>query len=93
MTQAKNRAKKSAPDFEKAIGQLEEIVARLESGDLTLEQALEQFERGVALARDCREALARAEQRVKVMTKKEARELLEDYDGGDDEDGEDDGGG
>lgn len=89
MAQAKNRAKKSAPDFEKAIGQLEEIVARLEGGDLTLEQALEQFERGVALAKDCREALARAEQRVKTLTKKEARELLEDFD----EDGEDDGGG
>ncbi len=90
MAQAKNRAGKSAPDFEKAIGQLEEIVARLEGGDLTLEQALEQFERGVALAKDCREALARAEQRVKVLTKKEARELLEDYEDGD---GEDDGGG
>ncbi|MDD9805690.1 MAG: exodeoxyribonuclease VII small subunit [Gammaproteobacteria bacterium] len=89
MAQTKNRAKKSAPDFEKAIGQLEEIVARLEGGDLTLEQALEQFERGVALAKDCRDALARAEQRVKVLTKKEAREILED----DDEDGDEDGGG
>lgn len=87
MAQAKNRAKKSAPDFEKAIGQLEEIVARLEGGDLTLEQALEQFERGVALAKDCREALTHAEQRVKTLTKKEARELLEDFD----EDAEDDG--
>ncbi len=80
------QTKKSEPDFEKAIGQLEEIVARLEAGDLTLEQALEQFERGVALARDCREALRRAEQRVKILTKKESLGILEDSE----EDEEDD---
>ena len=70
--------KKNHPDFEQAIAQLETIVARLEAGDLTLEQSLAQFERGVALVKDCRDALARAEERVQVLMEKDGRLALQD---------------
>jgi exodeoxyribonuclease VII small subunit len=53
--------------FEAALKELEEIVARMEDGELPLEQALQLFERGVALARDCRAALDSAELRVKTL--------------------------
>jgi exodeoxyribonuclease VII small subunit len=50
--------------FEDAIRRLGEIVKRLEEGELTLEESLEAFERGVALARDAQRRLAAAESRV-----------------------------
>ncbi|MGI9247224.1 MAG: exodeoxyribonuclease VII small subunit [Steroidobacteraceae bacterium] len=58
------------PDFEQALAQLEATVDALEHGDLSLEDALKQFERGVALARDCQAALTQAEQKVEVLLQK-----------------------
>ncbi|HEY5659100.1 MAG TPA: exodeoxyribonuclease VII small subunit [Myxococcota bacterium] len=54
-------------NFETALSQLEEIVDRLEEGDLELEAALAAFEQGVALSRRCAEQLARAERRIEVL--------------------------
>lgn len=54
----------SAVDFEKDIAELETLVAKLESGDLTLEESLLAFEKGVGLARRCQRSLANAEARV-----------------------------
>ena len=54
-------------DFEKAMADLEAVVARLEQGDVPLEEALQAFERGVALTRACQEALAAAEQKVEIL--------------------------
>lgn len=53
--------------FEEALRELEELVESLEQGDLTLEESLARFERGIALARECRDSLAAAEQRVQVL--------------------------
>jgi exodeoxyribonuclease VII small subunit len=61
-------------DFERTMAELEAVVARLEQGDVPLEEALKAFERGVALTRACQEALAAAEQKVEI--------LLERPDGG-----------
>jgi exodeoxyribonuclease VII small subunit len=58
------------PDFERALADLEATVDRLEHGELPLEKALEEFERGVALARDCQAALKQAEQKVEVLLQK-----------------------
>jgi len=57
----------SSFDFEKAMGELEALVTRLEQGEVPLEQALAAFERGVALTRACQEALTRAEQKVELL--------------------------
>jgi exodeoxyribonuclease VII small subunit len=58
----------SEPTFEEALGQLESLVARLEGGDLPLEEALRTFEEGVRLARLCAARLEDAEQRVRLLT-------------------------
>ena len=58
------------PDFERALAELEATVDRLEHGELSLEEALKQFERGVALARDCQAALKQAEQKVEILLQK-----------------------
>ena len=54
-------------DFEQALGELETVVERLEHGELPLEEALKQFERGVELARSCQAALNQAEQKVEIL--------------------------
>ena len=53
--------------FEKALAELEKIVARMESGDLSLEQALAAHKRGLELARFCQKTLEAAQQQVKVL--------------------------
>jgi exodeoxyribonuclease VII small subunit len=58
------------PDFERALGELEATVDKLEHGDLSLEDALKHFERGVALARDCQSSLKQAEQKVEILLQK-----------------------
>ena len=55
-------------DFEAAINELETIVKKLEDGDLTLEQSLELYERGVTLSRYCHGRLEQAERRIDVLT-------------------------
>jgi len=60
-------ASKRQPDLEKSLAELEKIVAMLEEGDIPLEQALKQFEKGIKLSRDCQTALQSAEQRVQVL--------------------------
>lgn len=53
--------------FETSLQQLEQIVSRLESGELPLEEALNEFERGVQLARTGQQTLQQAEQRVRIL--------------------------
>jgi exodeoxyribonuclease VII small subunit len=57
--------------FEEAMARLEEIVGKLETGEVPLEQALSLFEEGVRLSRLCREKLDEAEKRVDVLLKDE----------------------
>ncbi|TPG64186.1 exodeoxyribonuclease VII small subunit [Ewingella americana] len=61
--------KKAAPpaNFETALTELEQIVIRLESGELPLEDALNEFENGVQLARQGQQKLQQAEQRVQIL--------------------------
>ena len=54
-------------DFEASMAELEAVVARLEQGDVPLEEALATFERGVALTRACQDALTQAEQKVEIL--------------------------
>ena len=54
-------------DFEASLAELETLVERLEQGDLPLEQALDHFERGVGLTRQCQGALASAQQKVEQL--------------------------
>ena len=54
--------------FEDALTELESLVDTLEQGELTLEQSLAAFERGVKLTNSCRKSLDAAEQRVRILT-------------------------
>jgi exodeoxyribonuclease VII small subunit len=58
-----------APDFEAALAKLEEIVKKLENGELSLDSALELFEEGVKLSRFCHTKLEEAERRVEILLK------------------------
>ena len=53
--------------FEKALAELERVVARMEGGNLSLEQALAAHKRGLELARFCQQRLEAAQQEVKVL--------------------------
>ena len=63
---------KSPPtiDFERSLAELEAIVEKLEQGDLSLEDSLKHFERGVQLTRACQTALKQAEQKVEILMRK-----------------------
>lgn len=54
-------------DFETALAQLEELVAQMENGALSLDQSLASYEKGVELAKICQQRLDVAEQQVKVL--------------------------
>lgn len=78
----KRTAKEEKFNFEKAMEELKQIQIKLESGNLPLEQAIEQFEHGSVLVNKCRKALEHAEQRVKILTQNNAKpEPFESEDG------------
>src|SRR6266699_2918848 len=58
------------PDFERSLVRLEEVVRRLESPQLSLDDAMKLFEEGVALSRECQKQLEEAEGRVEILLKK-----------------------
>jgi len=68
------------PDFEAAMDELEKLVARMEQGDLPLEETLQQFERGIELTRQCQKALDEAEQKVEILVEKAGRTEVEAFD-------------
>jgi exodeoxyribonuclease VII small subunit len=61
--------KSGTADFEQSMRELEALVERLEQGDLPLEEALKQFERGIALTKACQAALKTAEHKVEILLK------------------------
>ena len=71
------------PAFEEALAELEALVDAMEKGDLTLEQSLQSFERGVELTRICQKALADAEQKVRILTEKSVEAELEPFESDD----------
>lgn len=69
--------KKAKPlDFEAAMKELEGIVEGMEAGDLSLEESLQQFERGIELTRTCQQALAAAEQKVQILVERNGKTAL-----------------
>ena len=66
-------------DFEKALAELESLVARLERGDVPLDEALRTFERGVALTRHCQARLQAAQQKVEILLKRSGQAELQPF--------------
>ena len=70
-TKAKAAPQSAAPpDFEHSLAELESIVDKLEQGELSLDESLQQFERGVQLTRVCQAALKQAEHKVELLLRK-----------------------
>lgn len=65
--------------YEEAINELEDIVSHLEEGDLSLEDALKQFERGIALARSNSQKLQNAQQQVNILMHNDADAPLQEF--------------
>lgn len=65
--------------FEESLGELEQLVNRLERGDISLEESLQSFERGVNLTRTCQKALQEAEQKVQILIEKNGSPILESF--------------
>ena len=68
------KSSKDKMGFEKALKQLEEIVSKLESGDLGLEDSLQLFEDGIKLSRFCNKKLELAEKKIEMLTKNDKGE-------------------
>jgi len=65
---AKAKKQSGEVSFEKAIKELTEIVGKIESGEVALEDSLEQYERGMALIKQCRGILQKAEKRIEKIS-------------------------
>jgi exodeoxyribonuclease VII small subunit len=71
-------AKKSV-NLEKALNELEKLVEEMEQGNLSLEESLKRFEKGIALTSDCQEALQKAELKVQELIEKNGKLLEKDF--------------
>ncbi len=67
-----SKSKKESPGFEQALAELEQLVAKLESGDLSLDQSLSHFKRGVELTRHCQSILDEAQQTVELLSQEQS---------------------
>jgi exodeoxyribonuclease VII small subunit len=65
-----------AADFERSLAELEAIVDKLEEGELSLDDSLRHFERGVQLTRVCQGALKQAEQKVEILLRRSGADEL-----------------
>jgi exodeoxyribonuclease VII small subunit len=72
-------ASADAAPFEATLAQLEELVARLESGELPLDEALRAFEQGVRMTRECQTALTAAQQKVQQLIARGDSVVTEDF--------------
>ncbi len=69
--------KSTAINFEKTLAELEQLVETMEKGDLSLEESLKYFERGILLTKTCQQALSEAEQKVSILLGKDGKSELE----------------
>ncbi|MDD4913770.1 MAG: exodeoxyribonuclease VII small subunit [Methylococcales bacterium] len=71
--------KKTPSQFENAMEELEKLVEQMEQGDISLEESLKTFERGIKLTRTCQQALQDAEQKVQILLEKNGQQTLEPF--------------
>jgi exodeoxyribonuclease VII small subunit len=78
-------AKKTKPEnFEQAMTELENIVNQMEKGDMSLEESLAAFEKGIALTRHCQSSLKEAEKRINILVEKTSGDELAPFDAAED---------
>lgn len=70
--------KENGKKFEQAIAELEEVVGKLEKGELTLDESIDYFQKGVELSKYCSKRLDEAERKITLLIEKENGEVLEE---------------
>lgn len=78
--QKDNNGSNKIAEFEASLDELEKLVARMEGGEMSLDESLQSFERGIALYRNCQSALDEAQLRVKLLRDPAAPDSAEDFD-------------
>lgn len=73
---ARKKADPAEPAFEEALGELESIVRQMEEGSLSLDEALDKFERGIHLSRVCSRKLEQAEKKIDMLLCSENGEIV-----------------
>ncbi len=76
MTQKPNKL----PHLEESLAEISQLIEKMEHGELTLEQSLNQFERGIVLIKHCQKILKEAEQKVQILVQQNNQECLVAYD-------------
>ena len=71
---------KKKMNFEKSLSELETLVEEMEQGDLSLEDSLKHFEKGIGLTTECQQALQSAELKVQELVEKNGKILEKDFD-------------
>ena len=79
MPQTKPDETNQIADFEKSLDELEQLVAKMEEGNQSLDDSLKSYERGIALYRNCQTALEQAELRVKLLSDPQNPDDAEDF--------------
>ncbi|MGP1924194.1 MAG: exodeoxyribonuclease VII small subunit [Arsenophonus sp. NEOnobi-MAG3] len=79
MSKKKISDRQNSVSFKSCLSELEKILTRLESGELTLEKALSEFEHGIQLARQGQKALQQAEQRVQILLQADDNAPLDNF--------------
>ena len=68
-------------NFEKQLKELEEVVANMEAGELTLEESLKAYEKGIRLTRECQAALDDAQLRIDILVERDGKLTEEPFEG------------
>lgn len=76
--------KDKSPSFESSLAELESLVEAMEEGDMSLEDSLAAFEKGVKLTRQCQQQLSAAEQKVELLMEQQGELISQPFDGQDD---------
>lgn len=71
--------KKITSNFEKNLQELEILVEKMSSGELSLEESLANFEKGVSLVKTCQESLAKAEQKINILLSQDGLQTLQQF--------------
>lgn len=82
---ATSAAPSTALPFEKTLAELEQLVKRMESGELSLEDSLTAFEKGIKLTRECQQSLLAAEQKVQILLEENGKLVTNTFDVDNDE--------
>jgi len=78
--------KKIASNFEKDLQELESLIEKMEEGELSLEESLVHFERGIALTRSCQKALSEVEQKIQILLSEDGSQSLQAFSSDEDPD-------